>query len=84
MKANPSWRQSYSESDADSFNSAVQKIKKLSETPATLHNIATLCRFYGKNRKIAEKLVQPVTPHSAVFNGDYNGEIPENGVLVIS
>ena len=33
-------------------SSAVQKIKKLSETPVTVHNIAKLCVIDGKNREI--------------------------------
>ena len=47
--------------------SAAQKIKKLSETPATVPIVAKLCMFDSKNRKIAEKLVQPVTPHLGCF-----------------
>ena len=43
-------------------SSAVQKIKKLSETPTTVPIVAKLCIIDSKNRKIAEKLVQPVTP----------------------
>ena len=42
--------------------SAEQKIKKLSETPVTVHNIAKLCVIDGKNREITKKLVQPVPP----------------------
>ena len=34
--------------------SAVQKIKKLSETPVTVHNIAKLCVIDGKNREITK------------------------------
>ena len=49
------------------FISAAQKIKKLSETPATVPIVAKLCMFDSKNRKIAEKLVQPVTPHLGCF-----------------
>ena len=37
--------------------SAVQKIKKLSETPGTVPIVAKLCMIECKNRKIAEKLV---------------------------
>ena len=48
-------------------SSAAQKIKKLSETPATVPIVAKLCMFDSKNRKIAEKLVQPVTPHLGCF-----------------
>ena len=48
-------------------NSAAQKIKKLSETPATVPIVAKLCMFDSKNRKIAEKLVQPVTLHLGCF-----------------
>ena len=33
-------------------SSAVQKIKKLSETPVTVYNIAKLCVIDGKNREI--------------------------------
>ena len=47
--------------------SAVQKIKKLSETPATAPIVAKSCKNDSKNRKIAEKLVQPVTPHHGCF-----------------
>ena len=46
---------------------AVQKIKKLSETPGTVPIVAKLCMIDCKNRKIAEKLVQPVTPHFGCF-----------------
>ena len=49
------------------LTSAAQKIKKLSETPATVPIVAKLCMFDSKNRKIAEKLVQPVTPHLGCF-----------------
>ena len=48
-------------------SSAAQKIKMLSETPATVPIVAKLCMFDSKNRKIAEKLVQPVTPHLGCF-----------------
>ena len=41
----------------------VQKIQKLSETPATVHKVAKLCINDSKNRKNHEKLVQPVAPH---------------------
>ena len=44
-------------------NSAAQKIKKLSETPVAVHNIAKLCVIDAKNREITKKLVQPVPPH---------------------
>ena len=53
---NLGWKLSWS-------TSAVQKIKKLSETPVTVHNIAKLCVIDGKNREITKKLVQPVPPH---------------------
>ena len=46
---------------------AVQKIKKLSETPGTVPIVAKSCKNDSKNRKIAEKLVQPVTPHHGCF-----------------
>ena len=49
------------------FSSAAQKIKKLSETPATVPIVAKSCKNDSKNRKIAEKLVQPVTPHHGCF-----------------
>ena len=42
--------------------SAAQKIKKLSESPATAHMGAKLYVSNCKNRKITQKLVQPVTP----------------------
>ena len=45
------------------WDTAVQKIKKLSETPGTVPIVAKLCMIDTKNREIAEKLVQPVTPH---------------------
>ena len=48
-------------------SSAAQKIKKLSETPVTVHNIAKLCVIDGKNREITKKLVQPVTPPDLEF-----------------
>ena len=48
-------------------SSAVQKIKKLSETPGTVPIVAKSCKNDSKNRKIAEKLVQPVTPHHGCF-----------------
>ena len=41
----------------------VQKIQKLSETPATVHRVAKLCINDSKNKKKHEKLVQPVAPH---------------------
>ena len=41
----------------------VQKIQKLSETPATVHRVSKLCINDSKNRKNHEKLVQPVAPH---------------------
>ena len=44
----------------------VQKFKKLSETPATAPMIAKLCMNDCKNREIAEKLVQLVTPHICI------------------
>ena len=54
--------------------SAVQKIKKLSETPVTVHNIAKLCVIDGKNREITKKLVQPVPPVIlGVLGGTKNG-----------
>ena len=43
-------------------SSAAQKIKKWSETPVTVHNIAKLCVIDGKNKEITKKLVQPVPP----------------------
>ena len=39
------------------------QIKKLSETPVTVHNIAKLCVIDGENREITKKLVKPVPPH---------------------
>ena len=48
-------------------SSAAQKIKKLSETPATIPIVAKLCMIDCKNRKNAKKLVQPVTPHLGCF-----------------
>ena len=42
------------------ITSAVQKIQKLSESPATAHMVAKLCVINCKNRKITQKLVQPV------------------------
>ena len=45
------------------YTSAAQKIKKLSETPVTVHNIAKSYVIDGKNREITKKLVQPVPPH---------------------
>ena len=41
----------------------VQKIQKLSETPATAHRVAKLYINDSKNRKNHDKLVQPVAPH---------------------
>ena len=49
------------------LNSAAQKIKKLSETPGTVPIVAKSCKNDIKKRKIAEKLVQPVTPHLGCF-----------------
>ena len=49
-------------SSAAWVTSAVQKIQKLSESPATAHMVAKLCVINCKNRKITQKLVQPVTP----------------------
>ena len=43
-------------------HSAVQKIKKLSETPATLHINAKLCVIDGRNRYIPEKCHKPAPP----------------------
>ena len=58
-----------------SRTSAVQKIKKLSETPVTVHNIAKLCVIDGKNREITKKLVQPVPPHPCWTHGNFNGKM---------
>ena len=55
--------------------SAEQKIKKLSETPVTVHNIAKLCVIDGKNREITKKLVQPVPPHPCWTHGNFNGKM---------
>ena len=55
--------------------SAAQKIKKLSETPVTVHNIAKLCVIDGKNREITKKLVQPVPPHPCWTHGNFNGKM---------
>ena len=57
------------------YISAVQKIKKLSETPVTVHNIAKLCVIDGKNREITKKLVQPVPPHPCWTHGNFNGKM---------
>ena len=54
--------------------SAAQKIKKLSETPVTVHNIAKLCVIDGKNREITKKLVQPVLLHPCWTHGNFNGK----------
>ena len=51
----------------NSIGTAAQKIKKLSETTATDPIVAKLCMIDSENRKIAEKLVQPVTPHVGCF-----------------
>ena len=56
-------------------SSAVQKIKKLSETPVTVHNIAKLCVIDGKNREITKKLVQPVPPHPYWTHGNFKGKM---------
>ena len=56
-------------------SSAAQKIKKLSETPVTVHNIAKLCVIDGKNREITKKLVQPVPPHPCWTHGNFNGKM---------
>ena len=44
--------------------SAAQKIKKLSETPVNVHNIAKLCVIDGKNREITKKIcsTSPAAP----------------------
>ena len=55
--------------------SAAQKIKKLSETPVIVHNIAKLCVIDGKNREITKKLVQPVPPHPCWTHGNFNGKM---------
>ena len=47
--------------------SAVQKTQKLSESPTTVPIVAKICIIDSKKRKIAEKLVQPVTPHLSCF-----------------
>ena len=49
-------------SSAAWVTSAVQKIQKLSESPATAHMVAKLYVTNCQNRKITQKLVQPVTP----------------------
>ena len=54
--------------------SAVQKIKKLSETPVTVHNIANLCVIDGKNREITQKLVQPVPPPPLLEQWEFQWE----------
>ena len=54
--------------------SAVQKIKKLSETPVTVHNIAKLCVIDGKNREITKKLVQPVPPPPLLHPWEFQWE----------
>ena len=46
---------------------AVQKIKKLSESPATVPIVAKLCKIDSKKREIDQKEVQPVTPHLGQF-----------------
>ena len=48
-------------------NRAVQNIQKLSEPSATAPMVVELCINDCKNREIAEKLVQPVTPHPSRF-----------------
>ena len=61
--ANPSIPKMHFENPFQGYpTSAVQKIKKLSEKPVTVHNIAKLCVIDGKNREITKKLVQPVPP----------------------
>ena len=55
-------------------SSAVQKIKKLSETPVTVHNIAKLCVIDGKNREITKKLVQPVPPPPLLDQWEFQWE----------
>ena len=60
-------------------SSAAQKIKKLSETPVTVHNIAKLCVIDGKNREITKKLVQPVPPHPCWTHGNFNGKMGHFG-----
>ena len=55
--------------------SAVQKIKKFSETPVTVHNIAKLCVIDGKKREITKKLVQQVPPHPCWTHGNFNGKM---------
>ena len=67
------------------FISAVQKIKKLSETPVTVHNIAKLCVIDGKNREITKKkLVQPVPPPPLLdpwefqWENDQKNKMPKN------
>ena len=54
--------------------SAEQKIKKLSETPVTVHNIAKLCVIDGKNREITKKLVQPVPPPPLLDQWEFQWE----------
>ena len=54
--------------------SAAQKIKKLSETPVTVHNIAKLCVIDGKNREITKKLVQPVPPPPLLDQWEFQWE----------
>ena len=59
--------------------STAQKIKNLSVTLVTVHNIAKLCVIDGKNRKITKKLVQPVPPPPVLDPWEFQWENdPEN------
>ena len=55
--------------------STAQKIKNLSVTLVTVHNIAKLCVIDGKNREITKNLVQPVPPHPCWTHGNFNGKM---------
>ena len=48
------------------YHGAAQKIKKFSETPATVSKVAKLISM-NDSKKIAEKSIQPVTPHPVRF-----------------
>ena len=65
-------------------SSAVQKIKKLSETPTTVPIVAKLCIIDSKNRKITKRFVQPVTPGGYPKRPFYNVKMNEKCFFVLT
>ena len=63
----------------DWWGSAVQKIKKMSETPVTVHNIAKLCVIDGKNREITKKISSTSPPAPLLDPWEFQWENDQNG-----